>query len=201
MRAKFLAFLNVASRPVVAIGGAILIALVAIGATLYFSNTSPSGTYTPVVAAPITEEVDVSGAVQGVQTTDLSFQIPGQVSWIPVAVGDKVGAGQVLVVSKWWCTGGCASWCRSKSRNCFGDARIASSGYATRTTFNRSKYCDTRSRVTSRCDSVAHMSRLTARYTRPQINSSPIRARRARHLLHRAGCDTDEYRRARTHRA
>ena len=96
MRAKFLAFLNIISRPYVAIGGAVVIVLIAIGITWYIKDVSPSGTYTSVVSAPITEEVDVSGVVQGVQTTDLSFQIPGQVSWIPVAVGDKVGAGQVL---------------------------------------------------------------------------------------------------------
>ena len=97
MRARFFAFLDMVSRPAVALGGAALIALGAVGAVWYFSSVSASGTFTPVVLAPLTEEVDVSGTVQGVETTDLSFQIPGQVSWIPVAVGDTVGVGQALV--------------------------------------------------------------------------------------------------------
>jgi HlyD family secretion protein len=97
MHSKFIAFLDIISRPAVALVGAAIIALGAVGAVWYFGNVSASGTFTQVVMAPITEEVDVSGAVQGVETTDLSFQIPGQVSWIPVAVGDEVGAGQTLV--------------------------------------------------------------------------------------------------------
>lgn len=97
MRARFLKFLAVLSQPAVAIGGALVIAAVIVGGTWYIVSVSPSGAYTPVVSAPIQQEVDASGPVQGAQTTDLSFQISGQVAAIPAVVGEHVAAGQTLV--------------------------------------------------------------------------------------------------------
>lgn len=97
MRARFLALLHVISQPAVAIGGAIVIALLAAGGAWYLTSVSPSGAYTTVATSTITEEVNVSGPVQGAETTDLSFQVSGAVASIPAKVGQHVGAGQVLV--------------------------------------------------------------------------------------------------------
>lgn len=97
MRQQFLAFLHVFSRPAVALGSAVVLAALIIGGTLYMTTVAPGGVYTRVTMAPITEAVDVSGPVQGAETTDLSFQIPGQVAAIPVSVGQRVYAGQTLV--------------------------------------------------------------------------------------------------------
>jgi HlyD family secretion protein len=97
MRARLLAIVAFISQPVVAIGGAIVIAVIIAGGAWYLTSVSPSGSYTVVATSTLTQEVDVSGAVQGAQTTDLSFQISGQVASIPAKVGEHVGAGQVLV--------------------------------------------------------------------------------------------------------
>lgn len=97
MRSKFLAFLTVLSQPVVAIGGSIAIAVLAVGGAWYLTQVGATGVYTTATLAPITQEVDVSGVVQGAETTDLSFQISGQVASVPGKVGQQVGAGQVLV--------------------------------------------------------------------------------------------------------
>ncbi len=85
------------SKPHIAIGGAVIIAALILGAAWYLTAVSPTGAYTAAVLAPITEQVNVSGPVQGAETTDLSFQIPGQVASIPVNVGDHVYAGETLV--------------------------------------------------------------------------------------------------------
>ncbi len=97
MHTRFVKVLHIASKPAVAIGGSVAIALALIALAWYVTSVSPSGAYTAAVMAPIQEAVDVSGPVQGAETTDLSFQISGQVVSIPVTVGERVGAGQVLV--------------------------------------------------------------------------------------------------------
>jgi RND family efflux transporter MFP subunit len=97
MRARLFAFLRFISQPAVALGGAVLIAAIAVGVTWYTTRVSPTGDYTAAMVAPITQEVDVSGPVQGAQTTTLSFQIPGAVASIPIIVGEHVSAGQTLV--------------------------------------------------------------------------------------------------------
>jgi HlyD family secretion protein len=97
MRTRLLALLAFITQPAVAIGGGIVIAALIAGGAWYLTSVSPSGNYTTVATSTITQEVDVSGAVQGAQTTTLSFQISGQVASIPVKVGEHVYAGQVLV--------------------------------------------------------------------------------------------------------
>lgn len=96
MRERFAAFLTLLSKPAVAIGGSLVIAVVAAGATWYMTSVKPQGAYVTVAAQPITEEVDVSGTVKAAQNTDLSFAAPGQVATIHVAVGDHVYQGEVL---------------------------------------------------------------------------------------------------------
>ena len=97
MRNRFLALLTILSRPAVALGGSVLIGVAVIAFAWYSTQVAPSGVDATVTRGPIQQEVDVSGTVKAAQTTDLSFQIPGQVARTPVAIGDHVAAGQVLV--------------------------------------------------------------------------------------------------------
>jgi HlyD family secretion protein len=85
------------SRPVVALGGALVIGAAIIAYALNATSVAPAGATTAVVRAPITEEVDVTGAVKAAQDTDLAFQTSGRVAAIKVAVGDHVTAGQTLL--------------------------------------------------------------------------------------------------------
>ncbi|MHB8913714.1 MAG: efflux RND transporter periplasmic adaptor subunit [Minisyncoccota bacterium] len=98
MRERFISILTVISKPVVAIGGALVIGGLAIGLAWYATSASPSGTLVPATVGPITEEVDVSGVVKAAHSTDFSFQTSGRVAAVPVAVGDHVAAGQTLLV-------------------------------------------------------------------------------------------------------
>ena len=97
MRERFSYFLNIISRPTVAIGGALIIGVLLVGFAWYSTSVSPSGDYTPVAVGSITEEVDVSSTVNAAHDTDLSFQTSGRVAAIRVDVGNHVGAGQTLV--------------------------------------------------------------------------------------------------------
>ncbi|HUY62506.1 MAG TPA: efflux RND transporter periplasmic adaptor subunit [Candidatus Paceibacterota bacterium] len=97
MRDRFIAVLSFVSRPVVAIGGALIIGAAVLLYVWVTTSVAPSGVYAPVTTGSITEEVDVSGVVKAAHSTDLSFQIPGQVSATLVNVGDHVAAGQTLV--------------------------------------------------------------------------------------------------------
>lgn len=77
------------SKPHISLGGALLIALVAVGIAWQASSVTPSGQYAKAANASIT---GVGGS-----TSDLSFQIPGQIVSIPVSIGQKVDAGATLV--------------------------------------------------------------------------------------------------------
>ncbi|MFZ1075175.1 MAG: efflux RND transporter periplasmic adaptor subunit [Minisyncoccia bacterium] len=98
MRERFVSFLAFLSKPAVAVGGALVIGAGIVGIAWYATTVSPSGSYARVTLAPITEEVDVTGAVKAAHSTDLAFQTPGRVVGINVQVGDHVGAGQSLIV-------------------------------------------------------------------------------------------------------
>jgi HlyD family secretion protein len=89
MRERFVSILTILSKPAVAIGGAVLIAALLVGAALQTSTVVPSGQYTAAVMAPIK-------AIGG-ESSDLSFQVSGQIVSIPVAIGQEVSAGTVLV--------------------------------------------------------------------------------------------------------
>ncbi|NNM83723.1 efflux RND transporter periplasmic adaptor subunit [Candidatus Parcubacteria bacterium] len=97
MRERFISILTILSKPAVALGSAFVIGAVVIGLSWYATTASPSGSYVPVTVGPITEEVDVSGAVKAAHSTDLAFQIPGRIASVLVNVGDHVSAGQTLV--------------------------------------------------------------------------------------------------------
>ncbi|MDD3531361.1 MAG: biotin/lipoyl-binding protein [Candidatus Pacebacteria bacterium] len=90
MHERISAVSNHLSKPVVALGGAGLIALAAIGIAWQASAVTPSGQYAAATFAPITA---VGGA-----SSDLSFQISGQTVSIPVVIGQKVSSGTTLVV-------------------------------------------------------------------------------------------------------
>lgn len=97
MRERYILILNILSKPIVALGGAIVIGVFIIGFTWYATSISPSGNFVPVAIGPITEEVDVSGIVKAAHSTDLAFQTTGSVASIRVHVGDHVEAGQTLI--------------------------------------------------------------------------------------------------------
>ena len=96
MRERFIPILTILSRPAVAIGGAAIIGILAVGFALYATSVFPSGKYVPVMSGPITEEVDVSGIVKAAHSTDLAFQASGRVAAINVSIGDHVEAWQTL---------------------------------------------------------------------------------------------------------
>ena len=77
------------SKPHISLGGALLIAAIAVFAAWQMSSVIPSGQYVRAVEAPIT---GIGGA-----NSDLSFQVSGQVVSIPVSIGQKVEAGETLV--------------------------------------------------------------------------------------------------------
>ncbi len=83
------AFLTYLSKPSVALGGALVIALLIIAGAWLSSSKAPSGTYVAAAMAPIT--------AQGGASSDLSFQLAGQVTSVPVAIGQSVTIGQTLV--------------------------------------------------------------------------------------------------------
>jgi len=90
MRARFISVFTFLSKPVVAIGGALIIAGVVVFLAWQSSTIAPSGQYTAAVMAPIT--------AQGGASSELSFQVPGQVVATPVAIGQKVSEGATLAV-------------------------------------------------------------------------------------------------------
>ncbi len=96
MRERIAQVLTFLSKPVVAIGGSLVIAVVAVGFTWHLISVTPGGSYTAAKLSSITEEVAVSGAVKAAQNTDLAFAASGQVASIRVDVGNHVVAGQVL---------------------------------------------------------------------------------------------------------
>ncbi len=77
------------SKPHISLGGALIIAAIAIGIAWQASSVTLSGQYAKAVEAPIT---GVGGA-----SSDLSFQVSGQVVSTPVSIGQAVSAGDVLV--------------------------------------------------------------------------------------------------------
>ena len=77
------------SKPHISLGGALIIAAIAVFAAWQMSAVVPSGQYTKAVEAPIT---GVGGA-----TSDLSFQVPGQIVSVPVSIGQTVDSGATLV--------------------------------------------------------------------------------------------------------
>lgn len=98
MRTRWISLLHFVTRPVVAVGGALVISLLAIGIAWEMSRVAPSGAIVRATDSPITEEVDIAGSVKAAEATDLSFQTSGQVVAINVDAGSRVYAGQALVV-------------------------------------------------------------------------------------------------------
>ena len=89
MRERFITVLTHLSKPVIALSGAVIIAAVAVGFAWQSSVVTPSGQYIAAVEAPITG--------QGGATSDLSFQVPGQIATISVTLGQQVSSGATLV--------------------------------------------------------------------------------------------------------
>lgn len=96
MRASFLTALSILSKPLVAIGGALVIGAGILLYVWYGSAVVPQGVVVSVTEGPITQEVDVSGVVQAAHSTDLAFQTSGRIAQVSAAVGDHVYAGEVL---------------------------------------------------------------------------------------------------------
>lgn len=89
MRKRLISLVKVLLHPVVVIGSAIGIAAVVVGIAWQTGSVTPSGQYVAAVLAPIT---GVGGA-----SSDLSFQVSGQVVAVPVSIGQTVRAGAALV--------------------------------------------------------------------------------------------------------
>ena len=89
MRKLLASILAILSRPAVALGGALVIAAVAVGIAWQTSSVVPTGQYVAAVTATIT--------AQGGTSSDLSFQIPGQVVAIHVSIGQLVPTGMALI--------------------------------------------------------------------------------------------------------
>ena len=89
MRERLISVLTHLSKPMIALGGATIIAAGIVGYALQSSTITPTGQYTAAVMAPIT--------AQGGAGSDLSFQVPGQVVSTPVSIGQTVPAGATLV--------------------------------------------------------------------------------------------------------
>ena len=78
----------------------IVITLAVIMIAWYFiKNSSENVKYTEVAVerGSISEIVSVTGNVKPLESVDLAFELGGRVASIPVAVGDKVSAGQALL--------------------------------------------------------------------------------------------------------
>lgn len=84
------AILRTLSNPFIALGGALIIALVSVGIAWQMSSTPIAGQYATASIAPITA---VGGA-----NSDLSFQVSGQIVSVPVRIGEMVTKGTPLVV-------------------------------------------------------------------------------------------------------
>ncbi|HQT82725.1 MAG: hypothetical protein B7W98_00580 [Parcubacteria group bacterium 20-58-5] len=89
MRTRLVSILTFFSRPAVALGSAVLIAAVAVGVAWRTSSIIPTGRYVAAAEASIT--------AQGGTTSNLSFQIPGQIVAIPVVIGQNVSVGATLI--------------------------------------------------------------------------------------------------------
>lgn len=89
MRERLAAFFRFLLKPAIAFSVALIIAIVAIYVSWQSSMVVPSGSYTAAVMAPIT--------AAGGTISDLSFQIPGQVASLPVALGQSVTSGETLM--------------------------------------------------------------------------------------------------------
>ena len=76
---------------------AALAVVVFIGYSLLFGEEGESGIDTVVVSrGDILQEVSVTGRVKPAQAVDLAFEASGRISYLPVSIGEKVFAGQVL---------------------------------------------------------------------------------------------------------
>jgi multidrug efflux pump subunit AcrA (membrane-fusion protein) len=89
MPSRLSRFLHHITHPVIALGGALIIAGAVVAVALHSSSVIPTGNYTRAAFAPITATGGVS--------SDLSFQASGQISSIAVSLGQKVSAGTILV--------------------------------------------------------------------------------------------------------
>lgn len=96
MRARIFSLLRFISNPIVAIGGALIIGAALVAYVWVSTSVMPSGVYTTVTTGSIQESVNVSGIVQAAHSTNLSFQVAGNVADVVVQVGDHVMAGETL---------------------------------------------------------------------------------------------------------
>ncbi|HEX8993752.1 MAG TPA: biotin/lipoyl-binding protein, partial [Candidatus Paceibacterota bacterium] len=83
------ALLRIFANPFIALGGAALIALAAVGIAWQMSATPSIGQYATATIAPITSA--------GGENSDLSFQVSGQIISVPVTIGQHVEKGASLV--------------------------------------------------------------------------------------------------------
>ncbi len=87
----------VTAHPLAAVVYVALFAALCTAGIGWYALQKPSPRTVAVTEGPLTETVSVSGTVKAARAADLSIQIPGRVTSVPVAVGTRVGAGQMLL--------------------------------------------------------------------------------------------------------
>ncbi len=83
-------------QPPVVIGAALVVAIVSIAYAFVSTNPNLSGSYVHPVQGPITQEVDAPGNVKAAESTDLSFQRSGSITYAGPVAGTHVARGTLL---------------------------------------------------------------------------------------------------------
>ncbi len=83
------------TQPII-LGAIGVAAVIAVGSGFYYTSSTRAPQGVAMNAATTTDAVTGSGTIEPAQNPDLSFQSPGRIARISVAVGQQVNAGQVL---------------------------------------------------------------------------------------------------------
>ena len=76
--------------------GGIVVLIVAGAALVLSGNHGPEENLLTAVRSDFVQEVSVSGKVVAAQSVDLAFDTTGRITSVPVAVGDRVAAGEIV---------------------------------------------------------------------------------------------------------
>ncbi len=83
-------------QPAVIISLAGIIAVASVAIAYVYTSQKPAENYVHPTIGDIFEEVNTTGTVQAATSLDLSFQGPGEISYVNAPVGTHVGAGATL---------------------------------------------------------------------------------------------------------
>lgn len=89
---------EILKHPIMLAAFGIVIVIALVSAWYYASNSrAPQFAFVPAVRGAITQDIKANGQVTTAQNPDLSFERGGRITQVPVTVGQKVQAGQLLV--------------------------------------------------------------------------------------------------------